>query len=166
VVDGSERSAASQADGYMLIRVKARAASESGYAADDQPAVIAPSECDPLGILTALVAESRGGLERLIVVDPEYATRKRRALRDEAVVLRREIRGACMTKGPVGLGTFQIGCAHIAGDSIQLRVMPGDRECDRRIQQRAGSICVVRVFPEIVRRRSAGTCQLLGENRR
>src|SRR5215472_12463461 len=55
-----------------------------------------------------------------------------------------------MAKGPVSLQTMNVRRADTSCDAVQLRIVPGDRECDGGVQKRAEVVSVVRVFPEIV----------------
>ena len=45
----------------------------AGHRAGHQPAVIAPVEADPRGVLHRLVLQVRGHIVKLVVIDPEYA---------------------------------------------------------------------------------------------
>src|SRR5579863_530370 len=84
------------------------------------------------------------------MVDPEHPGAQSRTLRNQAPGFRREVSRAGVTESPVGLETFEVGGAHSTGNSVQFRVVPGNRECDGRIQQRAEVVCIMRVLPEIV----------------
>jgi len=116
------------------------AASDIGYAADDQPAVIAPGQRHPLGILGALVAEICGGLERLIVVDAEYAARQWPPCGMRPPSSGGKYREARMAEGPVGLETLSDWlCSRGPVTPSSSSYCQAIRERDRRIQQRAES---------------------------
>jgi len=56
--------------------------------------------------------------------------------------------GARVTERPVCLEAFQVRGADASGYAIQFRIMPGDRERNRRVQQDAEVVGVVRVLPK------------------
>src|ERR1022692_1662158 len=102
----------------MLVRGKSQRRIGIRNAADDQAAVVAPSESDPLGGLV-LVSKNTSGLECLIVIDPEDSVYQRCSLRDQSARFRRKIPGACMAEGPVRLEAAQVGRADPPRHSIQ-----------------------------------------------
>src|ERR1041385_7762360 len=98
-----------------------------------------------------LVTKNGRRLKRLVVVDAEHSARQRCALRDQAANLRWKVPGAGMAEGPVGLEAVEIRGADTASDAIELGVVPGDRERDGGVEQRAVVVGAMRVLPEIIR---------------
>ena len=148
--DRGEHSVASETDGHFLIRRQRQRRARVGNAADHETAVEAVDQGDPFGIFRTLIAKAHVGLQRLIVVDPEDASLKRRTLRDEASILREEETRACVAKRPVRLKSLQVGGAHASSHAVELGVVPRDGERDIGVQQRAEVESVVRVLPEII----------------
>src|ERR1017187_2036526 len=152
--DRGKHAVACQADRYLLIRRHAGESTDHGgtrigHPTHYQSAVIAPGESDPLVVLV-LIPEYSRRLKRLVVIDPKYASSQRRSLRDESSVLGRIVSGARMAKRPIGLKALQVGGAYAPGDSIQLGVVPYDRESYGRGAQGAEVVRTVRVLPEVV----------------
>jgi hypothetical protein len=151
ICDRGEDSVARQADGHLLIRSEpAEREARIRDAADDESAVVALGKRDPFSVMRTLVAQAERRLERLIVIDAEHSAGKRRALRDQASRFRRIVARASVPEGPVGLETVEIRGADAPGDAVELRIVPRDGERDRRVEQRAEVVGVMRVFPEIV----------------
>src|ERR1700680_4426729 len=96
-----------------------------------------------------LIPEIHGRLERLIVVDPEHSGGRRKALSDQTSRFRRKVARASVAEGPIGLESVNVDGAYAACDPIQLRVVPGDRKCDRRVQKRAEVVGIMSVLPEV-----------------
>src|SRR5258706_12012361 len=84
------------------------------------------------------------------MVDPEHAASQSRPLRNQPASLRREVARASVTERPGGLEALEVRGAHTAGDPVQFRIVPGDRETDCRVQKCAEVVRIVRVFPEVV----------------
>jgi hypothetical protein len=110
----------------LLIRRQRQRRVRIGNAAHYQAVIVAPGQRCPLVILV-LIAEDAGGLECLAMVDPEYAAVERCALRDQPSHLRKEISRARVAERPICLEAVQVGGADAAGDAIQFRVVPGNR---------------------------------------
>src|SRR6185369_15237322 len=71
-------------------------------------------------------------------------------LLDQAAVFGKEIAGAGVAEGPIGLESAQVGGADPAGDAVQFRLVPGNREGDGGVQQGAEIVAVVGVLPEVI----------------
>ena len=72
------------------------------------------------------------------------------AIEDQAADLRREVSRAGVSERPVRLEAMNVGGAHAARDAIEFGVVPGDREGDGGVQQRAEVVGAMRELPEIV----------------
>ena len=55
-----------------------------------------------------------------------------------------------MAQGHVSLESVNIDGADARGHAVEFRVVPGDRKRDRRVEQDAEVVGVVREFPEII----------------
>src|SRR5579862_9584356 len=84
------------------------------------------------------------------MIEPEYSTGQWRALEDQSARFRREIPGAGMSKRPISLESFEIDRAHSPRNSVQLRIVPGDRERNCGVEQGVEIISTMRVLPEVI----------------
>ncbi len=85
----------------------------------------------------------------LVVVNAEDAARES-TQRNQAACLGRKISRPCMAQGHVRLESVQIHSADTRRHAIQLGVVPGDRKCNRRVEQDAEVIRIVCVLPKVV----------------
>ena len=113
-----------------------------------RPRVVAPGEVGPPAVVGALVAEGRGLLEGLVVVDAEDGGHVR--VQDEAAGRGAEEAGACVAHRHVGQETLYVGGRDARADAVDLRFPPGDRKCDRRVEQDAEVVAGIGEFPEVV----------------
>ena len=76
-------------------------------------------DAEPNAILAVLIADLRGLLKRLVVIDAEHAAVQRSPLEDQPSVFRKEKTRPRMPKGPIRLEALEIGGAHLPRESIQ-----------------------------------------------
>ena len=148
---GGDLAIAGEADGFLLVgRQVFDRVGRVGDAADDQAAVVAPGERNPFGVVRPLVAGVHGGLEGLIVIDAEDAAANRSALGDQATRFRREVTRAGVAEVPVSAEAVNVGGGDAAGEAIDFRIVPGDRERDGGVEQGAEIVGVVGELPEVI----------------
>ena len=97
-----------------------------------------------------LIAKHCGLLVSLVVIDAKDTAGKS-AQRNQTAGLRREITRARMTQSHVRLESMQIDRTYPRSDTVELRIVPGDWKCDRRVEQDAEVVRTVCVFPKIIR---------------
>src|SRR6185312_173494 len=120
-----------------------------GYAADNQPAIVAPREFHIFAIVWALVAGYNTRLKFLIVIDSEYAGWHCRCIQ-QAPRLRWKISCACVAKCPVSGEAMNVGRAHTSLRAVQFRFGPRNRKRNRSVLKRAEIERIVSELPEVV----------------
>jgi hypothetical protein len=96
-----------------------------------------------------LVVKDGTLLVSLVMIDAEN-TAGESAQGNQATCFGWEIPCPRMAQGQVCLESVQINGAHARRHAIQLGVVPGDRKRDRRVEQDAEIVRIVRVLPEVV----------------
>src|SRR6266550_3273006 len=99
---------------------------------------------------TVTIAEIQGRLKRLIVIDPEHATRQRCSLRNQTAVFGRKVARPRVAKRPEALKALEVCGADAARDTVKLRVVPSDWKRDGSVQQRTKVEGIMRELPEVV----------------
>ena len=141
-----------------LRAVVTRAYTVAGHRAGHQPAVIAPVEAQPRAALPRLVLNVGGRVKSLVVVDTEDTRRRRGSGSGSADLGSKEARSHAGERERGG-ESVEVGHADATHESGNLRVVPLDREGDRRVAQHAEVVGVVRVLPDVL----TGENQILAE---
>src|SRR5581483_7360218 len=143
---------AEEADRGLLGSRQRKRIFQAAYRTRHHAAIVAPGPRAPRTMLPVLVAELRGLLERLVVVDPEYrAPQPHVAVKHQAAGLRREVARPRMSHGGGPLESAKIRRTDARGDSVYLRFVPGNREGNWCIEEDSKIVRIVGIFPKIIR---------------